>query len=317
MISTAKAKDNEMSMNFNYPDIKTFSNYLTTQDLAPVSVQGYCADLRRFARWVEYHQETRFALDTLQVRTIQSYRHYLLEQGRKPNTINRDLAAISAFGNWGVQAGRIPQNPALHIRSLDSVSLAPKWLDKNQRAALLRAAKDDLALAQKRYPRLWLLRLRDTVLVIVLLYTGLRVHEVCQLRVDDVEISSRKGQVTVTGKGFKQRTIPLSKPAREALAEWLKVRPPANQEALFTNQRGGALQPRSVQRAIHRLAENAGLDATVTPHILRHTFAKSLIDKGVSLEKVAKLLGHSNLNTTRIYTTPSEQDLEEAVGKLM
>ena len=305
-----------MSMNMNYPDIKAFSNYLTTRDLAPVSVRGYCADMRRFARWMENSLETNFALDALQVGTIQAYRHFLLEQGRKPNTINRDLAAISAFGNWGVQAGRIPQNPALHIRSLDSVSLAPKWLDKNQRAALIRAANDDVKLARQRYPRLWLMRLRDAAIVVLLLHTGLRVDEVCNLTLKDVEISTRKGQVTVTGKGFKQRTIPLNKGAREMLAEWLNVRPRSTADAVFLNQRGAALKPRSVQRALHRLAENAGLETTVTPHTLRHTFAKSLIDEGVSLEKVAKLLGHSNLNTTRVYITPSEQDLEEAVGRL-
>jgi integrase/recombinase XerC len=293
-----------------------FEQHLQMRDYSPTSIKGYWGDVRHFSRWYEQHTEQSFSLEMMEVGDIQAYRQSMLSSGLKPNTINRRLAALAIFGSWAVEVGHLPQNPALHIRSLDSVSLAPKWLDKNQRAALLRAAKDNLALAQKRYPCLWLLRLRDTVLVIVLLYTGLRVHEVCQLRVDDVEISSRKGQVTVTGKGFKQRTIPLSKPAREALAEWLKVRPPANQEELFTNQRGGALQPRSVQRAIHRLAENAGLDATVTPHTPRHTFAKSLIDEGVSLEKVAKLLGHSNLNTTRVYVTPSEQDLEEAVGKL-
>lgn len=305
-----------MNKNMSYPDIKAFSNYLATRDLAPVSVTGYCADLRRFARWMENGQGLVFSLDALQTRTIQHYRNYLLEQGRKPNTINRELAAISAFGNWGVQAGRIAQNPALHIRGLDSVSLAPRWLDRNQRAALLRTVRDDVELARQRYPRLWVMRLRDAAIVVLLLHTGLRVHELCMLTLDTIEISPRKGQVTVTGKGFKQRTIPLSKPAREMVSEWLKVRPPGDREALFTNQRGAALKPRSAQRAIQRLAESAGLEANVTPHTLRHTFAKWLIDEGVSLEKVAKLLGHSNLNTTRLYVTPSEQDLEEAVARL-
>jgi len=82
------------------------------------------------------------------------------------------------------------------------------------------------------------------------------------------------------------------------------------------NQRGSSMKSRSVQRAINRIADAAGLGGAVTPHTLRHTFAKSLIDEGVSLEKVAKLLGHNNLNTTRIYVTPSEQDLEEAVARL-
>jgi integrase/recombinase XerC len=135
------------------------------------------------------------------------------------------------------------------------------------------------------------------------------------LTLDDVEISPRKGQVTVNGKGFKQRTIPLNKASREILRQWLQVRPDSGDRALFINQRGAPAKLRSAQRAVKRIAEQAGLE-DVTPHTLRHTFAKSLIDEGVTLEKVAKLLGHSSLDTTRIYVTPSEKDLEEAVESL-
>ena len=293
-----------------------FEQHLQMRDYSPTSIKGYWGDVRHFSRWYEHHTEQSFSLERMDVGDIQAYRQSMLSRGLKPNTINRRLAALAIFGSWAVEVGHLPQNPALHIRSLDSVSLAPKWLDKKQRAALLRAAKDDLALAKKRYPRLWLMRLRDTAIVILLTYTGLRVHEVCKLTMDDVEISPRKGHVTVNGKGFKQRTIPLSKPPRDILQEWIKHRPPSDCDHFFLTMQGGPMRSRSVQRAIKRIANAAGLDEAVTPHTLRHTFAKSLIDEGVSLEKVAKLLGHSNLNTTRVYVTPSEQDLEEAVAKL-
>ena len=293
----------------------SFEQFLQTQDYSPVSIKGYVGDTRCFSRWFVIQAGQAFAVEAIGPRDIQAYRQALLQKGLKPNTINRRLAAVVSFGKWGVEAGLINQNPGLHIRSLDSVSLAPKWLDKKRRAAIVRAAKDDLVMAKKRYPRLWLMRLRDTAIAITLLHTGLRVHELCKLSLDDVEISARKGQVTVTGKGFKQRMIPLSKPARTMLRQWLQHRPSSDHNALFINQRGAPLKSRSVQRAVKRIADAAGLDQT-TPHTLRHTFAKSLIDEGVSLEKVAKLLGHSNLNTTRVYVTPSKQDLEEAVGKL-
>lgn len=296
--------------------ITHFEKHLQMQDYSPVSIRGYRSDVRHFSQWYERYTAQEFSLDRIGVWDIQAYRQAMLASGLKPNTINRRLAALASFGGWAVQFGHLSHNPALHIRSLDSVSLAPKWLDKNQRASLIRTVKDDVELARQRYPRLWLMRLRDAAIVVLLLHTGLRVDELCKLTLEGIQVSTRKGQVSVTGKGFKQRTIPLNKGAREMLANWLNVRPRSTADAVFINQRGDAMKPRSVQRALHRLAESAGLQTTVTPHTLRHTFAKSLIDEGVSLEKVAKLLGHSNLNTTRVYVTPSEQDLEEAVGRL-
>jgi integrase/recombinase XerC len=296
--------------------ITRFEKHLQTQDYSPVSIRGYRGDIRHFSHWYERHTEQEFSLARIGVWDIQAYRQSMLASDLKPNTINRRLAALASFGGWAVQSGHLSQNPALHIRNLDSVSLAPKWLDKKQRAAFTRAAKDDLAVAKKRYPRLWLMRLRDAAMVITLINTGLRVHELCQLRLGNLEISARKGHVTVTGKGFKQRTIPLNKPAREIVMQWVDVHPDESLGVLFVNQRGDIVKARSVQRAVRRITEAAGLDIDVTPHTLRHTFAKSLIDEGVSLEKVAKLLGHSNLNTTRVYTTPSEKDLEDAVKKL-
>ena len=152
--------------------------------------------------------------------------------------------------------------------------------------------------------------------MILLLNTGLRVGELCALRLSDVQMSERKGKVIVrSGKGGKQRIVPLNRQARQMLSQWLLHRPPVDTDALFVGQRNNAVSARSVQRAVGRLAQLAGLE-DVTPHILRHTFAKSLINQGVSIEKVAALLGHSDLNTTRIYITPGERDLEEAVGML-
>ena len=176
--------------------------------------------------------------------------------------------------------------------------------------------ENDLLLARQRYPRLWVIRLRDAAMVLTLLNTGLRVGELCALQMSDVLIGERKGSLVVrSGKGQKQRTIPLNGPARQLLSEWLAVRPEETGHALFIGQRGERVEARSVQRAVERATTTAGLQK-VSPHTLRHSFAKALLDEGVTLEKVATLLGHNSLNTTRIYTTPSEHDLEEAVSRL-
>ena len=164
-----------------------------------------------------------------------------------------------------------------------------------------------------RYPRLRLMYLRDAAIVKLILYAGLRVGEIIQLRMSDIILDERKGSVIVReGKGTKRREIPLNAKARKAILDYLRVRPEVESEYLFLGQRNEAIQSKTVQRAVGRFTETTD----ITPHSLRHTFAKSLIDSGVSLDKVATLLGHSNLNTTRIYTTPGVQDLEDAIGNL-
>jgi site-specific recombinase XerD len=293
-----------------------FARYLTEQDKATLTVRGYLADIRIFSRWFRRTNEEDLKADNWVSGDVRAYKEALLDKSAKPQTINRHLASLVSFGNWAVQDGQIESNPALHIRSVATAPLSPKWLEKREKAALLRAMERDLQVARKRYPRLWVLRLRDAAIMTLLLNTGLRVGELCALRLSDAQMSERKGKVIVrSGKGGKQRIVPLNRQARQMLSQWLLHRPPVDTDTLFVGQRNNAVSARSVQRAVGRLAQAAGLE-DVTPHILRHTFAKSLIDQGVSIEKVAALLGHSDLNTTRIYITPGERDLEEAVGRL-
>ncbi len=300
-------------MNTTFTD---FKHDLQAQDKSPLTIKGYLSDLRLFARWFDETNGEAFSLLAWTAADVRAYRQGLLDQGMKPQTINRRLAALAAFGNWAVRKGHLAVNPAQHVRSVAQSPLAPKWLDRRGRAALLRAAEKDVQVARMRYPRLWVLRLRDAAMVVVLINTGLRVGELCALQLTDVQMGERKGSLTVrSGKGGKQRTVPLNGEARRILGEYLLHRPQVETAALFVGQRGGAVTARSVQRAVNRLAQDAGLE-DVTPHTLRHTFAKSLIDRGVSIEKVAALLGHSDLNITRIYTTPGEQDLREAVETL-
>jgi site-specific recombinase XerD len=297
-------------------DLQAFAGYLTEQDRSPVTIRGYISDIRIYAAWSARAKGEPFRLPDWSASDMRAYRQSLSEAGARPHTINRKLAALVAYGHWAVQTSKLAHNPALNIRNVESVPLAPKWLDKRQRAALVRAVENDLRLARQRYPRLWVMRLRDAAMALTLLNTGLRVGELCALQLNDVQIGERKGSLVVrSGKGQKQRTIPLNGPARQLLNEWLAVRPEASGEALFIGQRGERVGVRSVQRAVERAATAAGLQ-NVSPHTLRHSFAKALLDEGVTLEKVAALLGHNSLNTTRIYTTPGERDLEEAVAKL-
>ena len=159
-----------------------FVRYLTEQDRADLTIRGYLADLRLFARWFSGVTGEDLQADNWVSGDVRAYKEELLNKAAKPQTINRRLAALVSFGNWAVQAGLIEINPALHIRSVATTPLSPKWLEKREKAALLRAMERDLQVARQRYPRLWILRLRDAVMVTVLLNTGLRVGELCALR---------------------------------------------------------------------------------------------------------------------------------------
>ena len=295
-----------------------FQAYLYAEDRSPVTITGYLGDVRLFSKWYEGHYGEALTPDTLRNETVRHYKQHLLDQAAKPKTVNRRLAALAAYAHWLGQAGYVKnvRNPVQGIKAVKENELAPKWLDKKQRAALLRAVDKEVEDAMRRYPRLRLIYLRDAAIVKLILYTGLRVGEIIQLRTSDVILDERKGNVIVReGKGTKRREIPLNAKARKTLLEYMRIRPIVDSDDLFLGQRNEGVQSKTVQRAVQRFAKLAGLN-DVTPHVLRHTFGKSLIDNSVSLDKVASLLGHSNLNTTRIYTTPGMNDLEDAVERI-
>lgn len=276
--------------------INDFIEYLRENDNAETTVQSYNSDLKKFVRWCP-----DASIESIGPLDIAEFKRYLQKLGQKPATINRALTTLSTFFDWAVEQGLIENNPASNVKYLKEVDTAPKSLSRREQLALMRAVNKGG-------------KIRDIAIITLLLHTGLRVSELCHLDTDDVVIKERSGFVTVTGKGNKQRVIPLNVTVRSALTNWLKVR--GNEPGpLFISQLGGRISPRSVERIVKKYAYHAHLDG-VTPHVLRHTFCKSLIDAGESIDRVALLAGHESLDTTARYTRPTQMDLQEAVEKL-
>lgn len=300
--------------------LTAFENYLRDQDCAALTVRGYLADLERFASWFEQTNGEPLAPARLTPSDIRAYKQQLLEvERRRAATVNRRLAALSAYARWALAAGQIHSDPTSTIKAVKQTASAPKWLDKREQFALQRAIERDLQLSKLRYPKRWVTRRRDASLLIFLLNTGLRLGELVAMRLGDVQLSEKKGLLLVqNGKGGKQRSVPLNAEARQALQAWFSARPQTESAFVWVaveEDVKGRLSGRAVQRILQRYAQESGLDE-LTPHILRHSFAKNLVNQGVGLEKIASLLGHANLNTTRIYITPDARDLESAVEKL-
>lgn len=153
---------------------------------------------------------------------------------------------------------------------------------------------------------------RDVTLVGIMLHAGLRVSEVCALGREDVILSDRTGKIIVRkGKGNKYREVPLNKTIRTILYRWLEEKP---EGPLFPNRNGNEMSSRAVFDVVAKYAYSAKL-LEVTPHTLRHTFCKNLIDMGVPIDQVAVMAGHSSLDVTKRYTAPSMADLQKAVER--
>lgn len=302
-------------------DLTAFTTWLQAQDRSPRTVRAYTAALRDFAAWFTARTGKALAPAHITPLDVKAYRQHLVEvRRRKPATVNNYLAGVRAYARWAKRTGQAEHDPTNGVKAIAQQDAAPHWLARPEQFALLRAVEEEVQLGELRakgdvtHPALIWSR-RDKALLVLLLNTGLRLAEAASLRLDAVELRERSGQVEVIGKGQKARSVPLNRDARQALAAWLAVRPASDCDALFLSQKGGALSARGMAFRVTALAERAGLKE-VSPHTLRHSFAKNLIDAGVSIEKVAKLLGHGSLETTRLYTTPSEADLQAATERV-
>lgn len=235
-------------------------------------------------------------------RNLRRYLAYLDSRGYARRTIARKASVLRRYFDWARRSGRIETDPTLGLHTLKGAARLPDVLKAGELETLITgsACADD-------YPER---AIRDRAVIEVLYGSGLRVSELCSLTLDSVELGSSK--LTVWGKGSKQRRVPLSAPAIEALRSWLEtgrarfIRPNTPAGAVFLNQRGRALGPRDVRRILDRRS----VDPT-HPHALRHTFATHLLDGGADLRAIQELLGHADLGTTQIYTRVSRDRLRD------
>jgi len=274
-----------------------FKNHLLARGLSASTVTIYSGHLRRFLSWLE---ETYGAVDIKAVTPLDvaDYRRCLQGKNRKPAAVNNALAAISSFFAWAKDTEMLNSDPTEGVKRVPEQKPAPKWLERRELGALIRAI-------QKYGSK------KDQALITLLLHTGLRISEAVSLKKDDVVIKERSGWVVVrSGKGGKYREVPLNITVRRVLSEYLSG---IDGEWLFPGK-SGHMTRRAAEKAVAKYARIAGVDAT--PYSLRHTFCKMLLDAGESLDRVAVLAGHENLNTTSRYTRPGKADLEAAVEEL-
>jgi integrase/recombinase XerD len=284
--------------------VDRFLKDLERQETSPKTRASYRLDLLHFAGWFAQTVGESFSPEAVAPTDVREYRGYLLNvEHRQPATVNRRLAALRRFFQWAKATGLAKELPTDNVKGVASAPRAPRWLEKRDADRLIRTVERH---GSKR----------DLAIVLTLRHTGIRVSELSSLTLGDVDISERKGTLTVrSGKGGKFRVLPLNVDARRTIASYLEVRPTVSADHLFIGQRGQGVSSRAVEMLVTKYGRLAGLE-DVTPHTLRHSFGKHALDAGADLVSVAALLGHQRLETTAIYTTPSQRDLEKVVEKL-
>ncbi len=277
------------------PDpVAAFLEYLASERRAsPHTLRSYAADLAGFNEFLGHARVTGPA--AVDARVVRAYVASLHQRGLARSSISRKLAAVRSCFRFLARRGFVESNPARQVRAPRVPGRLPSFLPKDESKELL-----DRAPAATPAGR------RDHAILELLYASGIRVAECCGLDVADLD--RRQGTIRVLGKGGHERVVPVGDAALAAVDAYLSARAVAG-GALFTNERGGRLTPRSVHRIVGRQARAAGIVRRVTPHTFRHTFATHMMGEGADLRLVQELLGHRRLSTTQRYTHVSPERL--------
>ena len=267
------------------------------RDAADLTLQAYERDLRQFMSFLKRHwghPPTLHSLGTIDAKVIRAFLSARRRQGMASRSLARTLSALRMFFHWLEASGTL-KNRAVQTITLPRVPHSvPKPLTVDKAAQVMAANS-----AQTQD---WIAA-RDTAVLLLLYGAGLRISEALSLRLKDAPTAERD-TLRITGKGGKERLVPVLPVTIAAIAHYLRLcpHPKAPDEPLFVGEKGGPLRPRLIQLAMVRLREELTLPQTATPHALRHSFATHLLSAGADLRQIQELLGHASLSTTQVYT---------------
>lgn len=250
-------------------------------------------------------EELRKRLLGVDANAVRRFLGYLREHEYAKATTARKLATLRSFYKFCLRRNHISANPVATIRTPKQEKRLPKFLSPEEVSKLL-AAPDDGSL----------LGARDRAMLETLYSTGVRVSELVALDIDDVSVPEHV--LRIRGKGRRDRRAPVGAPALNAIQRYLDMRrsdprqASFDHEPLFVNKHGHRLSTRSVRRKLDKYLLASGLDLSISPHTLRHTFATHMLNNGADLRSVQELLGHRSLSTTQVYTHVSTTQIKDA-----
>ena len=279
--------------------IEKFIRHLTYErQLSELTAKNYARDLRSIAAYCDKISVDKWG--NLDNEHMRSYSAACYRKGLSPRSIQRQLSAARTFYRFLLREKHVSTNPAQSVSAPKAGKRLPENLDADRMARLLDIPGDGP------------LVIRDRAILELLYSSGLRLAELTGLNIGDVDLAD--STVAVTGKGGKDRIIPVGRFAKQAIQAWLKERgnlAAADERAMFVSQRGTRISPRSVQARVDHWAKRQGIDTKVYPHLFRHSFATHLLESSHDLRGVQELLGHANISTTQVYTHLDFQHLAQ------
>ncbi|QOV91484.1 tyrosine recombinase XerC [Humisphaera borealis] len=304
------------------PLVRQFLDYLKLErHFSDYTVKSYGADLQQFGQYLAgeigagvgnvapAQKMTAAQVDERKVKceptTVREFLTYLYAQNYTKSTTARKLATLRSFYKFLIRRGMVGASPLVTIRTPKQDKRLPKCLDLEQVQKLLDAPGDGDILAG-----------RDRAMLEILYSSGIRVSELVELEMQDLDLV--EGVLRVRGKGRKDRLTPIGSQAIKALQKYFEMRsmePRCNgpyAARVFLNKHGEPLSTRSVRRKLDKYLVQAGLDPGISPHTLRHSFATHLLNNGADLRSVQELLGHQSLSTTQVYTHLTTARMKDA-----
>jgi len=284
--------------------IEDFKLYLEIErNLSLHTVKAYYADLFDFLSWVDVRDP-----QDLNHKDIRAYLSDIQSRNYSKTTASRKIAAIRTFYRYLYREKLIRANPADNIKSPRKVKSLPKFLTDTEVEQILDTVNINSPFG-----------FRDRVIFELLYATGMRISELCKLDLADLNLEGQ--EITVFGKGGKERIVLINNRARNFLVEYInKIRTGllfenVDNNALFVNNTGFRLQQRSIRRSLTEIVKSLELPKKVSPHVFRHSFATRLLERGADLRVVQELLGHASISNTQIYTHVSTERLRQAYNK--
>ena len=264
--------------------IEQFLQFLYVQkEASSHTISNYRRDLVVFNEFLEQQELSYENVSADHIRDFVRTQH---RRGLSGSSIRRRLAAIRSWFEFLINENKISTNPAVGIVTPKTSKKLPKTLTVDQISSLLHQENDNP------------LMIRDLAMFELIYSSGLRVAECASLELDSVDISA--GEVRAVGKGNKPRQVPVGSKALDMLTKWLAIRKPVANNALFISARGTRISIRNIQKRLDQLALKTGIN--ISPHMLRHSFATHVLESSQDLRAVQKMLGHSDIKTTQIYT---------------
>lgn len=286
--------------------INQFIHYLANErGLAKNTLESYGRDLKQFQGYLSENKRSNIEESTRAI--IMEYLDNLKIKGKAASTISRNIAAIKAFFQYLRRSAYIAEDPSNQLEAPRWEKKLPKILTIAEVAELLRQPETKTSGG-----------LRDKAMMELLYATGIRVSEIIELNVGDVNLDM--GYIKCRGKGSKDRVVPIGSVAVKSVRAYVykgRLRGAKNpgEPALFINHHGARLTRQGFWKIIKRYARQANIYKEITPHTLRHSFATHLLENGADLKSVQEMLGHADISTTQIYAHVTKHPLKEVYNK--